>query len=49
MKVQRLTETAKLPKKYFKSDAGYDIFVDEQVKLLPLEPYGIVTGKQPPK
>jgi dUTP pyrophosphatase len=44
VRVKRLNEEAKLPKKALPGDAGYDVFTNEQVALQPGERKLIGTG-----
>lgn len=44
LKVKRLTETAKLPTKAHNSDAGWDVYADEDVEIRPGETVKVKTG-----
>ena len=44
IKVKRLTTTAKLPTKAHDSDAGFDIFADEDKVIQPMSRESIHTG-----
>lgn len=44
LKVKRLTETAKLPEKAFPTEAGYDVFADEDVTIHNGETVAVSTG-----
>lgn len=44
LKVKRLTETAKLPVKAHKTDAGFDIFADEDIEIIRGMTIGVSTG-----
>jgi len=44
IKVKRLTETARLPTKAHESDAGFDIYADEDKIIPPLSRESIHTG-----
>ena len=44
LKVKRLTETAKLPEKAFPTEAGYDVFADEDVTIYNGETVAVSTG-----
>lgn len=44
LKVKRLTETARLPEKAFTTEAGFDVFADEDVTIHNGETVAISTG-----
>ncbi|MGM0183400.1 dUTP pyrophosphatase [Enterococcus sp. AZ150] len=44
LNVKRLSKTAKIPVKAHKTDAGFDVFADEDITLLKGVMYGIKTG-----
>ncbi|OTO71310.1 MULTISPECIES: dUTP diphosphatase [unclassified Enterococcus] len=44
VKVKRLTETAKFPVKAHKTDAGFDIFADEDIEIRRGKTIGVRTG-----
>ena len=44
LKVKRLTETARLPEKAFPTEAGYDVFADEDVTIHNGETVAVSTG-----
>lgn len=44
LKVKRLTKTAELPYKAHEPDAGFDIFADETVEILPGQTILVSTG-----
>lgn len=44
LKVKRLTPTAKLPTKAHDSDAGWDVYADEDVEIRPGETVKVKTG-----
>lgn len=44
LKVKRLTKTAKLPTKAHSTDAGWDVYADEYVEILPGETVKVKTG-----
>lgn len=44
VKVKRLTDTAKLPVKAHRTDAGFDIFADETVEIMRGMTVGVSTG-----
>lgn len=44
LQIKRLTTTAKLPERAHKTDAGFDVFADEDITLLRSNMYGIKTG-----
>ena len=44
LKVKRLTPTAKLPTKAHESDAGWDVYADEDVEIRPGETVKVKTG-----
>lgn len=44
LKVKRLTETARLPEKAFPTEAGFDVFADEDVTIHNGETVAISTG-----
>lgn len=44
LKIKRLTDTAKIPYKAYKHDAGFDIFADETAEILPGQTKLISTG-----
>lgn len=44
LKIKRLSKTAKLPERAHKTDAGLDIFADEDITLLKGNMYDIKTG-----
>ncbi|MBC9722239.1 MAG: dUTP diphosphatase [Lactobacillus sp.] len=44
LQIKRLNNTAKLPEKAHKTDAGFDVFADEDITLLKGNMYDIKTG-----
>lgn len=44
LSVKRLSETAKLPTKAYPSDAGWDVYADEDVTILPGQTVKVSTG-----
>lgn len=44
LNVKRLSSTAKLPTKAYESDAGWDVYADEDVEIRPGETVKISTG-----
>lgn len=44
LKIKRLTQTAKLPERAFPTEAGFDIFTDEAVKIHSGETVAVSTG-----
>lgn len=44
LKVKRLTDTAKLPTKAHNSDAGWDVYADEDIEIRPGETVKVKTG-----
>ena len=42
--VKRLTDSAKLPQKAYRFDAGWDIFSDEEITISPHTTYAVSTG-----
>lgn len=44
LKIKRLTETARLPEKAFPTEAGFDVFADEDVTIHNGETVAISTG-----
>lgn len=44
IKIKRLTDTAKVPARTYKGDAGYDLFVSSPVTVLPGQKVDVNTG-----